>query len=277
MKGGERPLGYTIVEVLIVLAVSGLMFGIAANFINGKQAKSSFQQGVNETASRIEGVISDVTDGHYSDIRLKCTPSGANLTIVQASAGDPPNATCIFLGKILHFQKNQPNYEVISLAGARTKTGGAPGASELVTNLNDAKTSTVDFLMAEETVPQNLNITKMNIIDDGGTLRSDRWAVGFVQSLGSADIADASDSTYASNGQTVLLAYSNLGSAASPGNALAHINAGPNSVRLARGAVMYLSDGQRCARLTIGAGSSSSNGRYNVETKIIPFVAANCA
>lgn len=54
MKGGKSPLGYTVVEVMIVLAVSGIMFLVAANFINGKQQKTSFANGVNEMASRIQ-------------------------------------------------------------------------------------------------------------------------------------------------------------------------------------------------------------------------------
>ena len=68
MNGGKRPLGYTIIEVMIVLAVSGVMFIIAASFISGKQESTAFTEGANEFASQLQQTIAEVADGQYSDV-----------------------------------------------------------------------------------------------------------------------------------------------------------------------------------------------------------------
>ena len=53
-RHSKQPFGYTIVEVMIVLAVSSAMFLIAANFINGKQERTAFSQGSNEMVSQLQ-------------------------------------------------------------------------------------------------------------------------------------------------------------------------------------------------------------------------------
>ncbi len=75
MPGGRnrQSLGYTIVEVLVVLAVSSFMFVIAANFINGRQERASFASGSNDLASALRNVLNQVADGHYSDVPMTCT------------------------------------------------------------------------------------------------------------------------------------------------------------------------------------------------------------
>src|SRR4051812_28553600 len=105
MNGGKLPLGYTVIEVMIVLAVSGLMFVIATNFISGKQAKTSFTAGSNELASKVQDLIGEVNDGKYSDIPLSCSANIGGPTSVSDGAPDAEtqgtNPQCVFLGKIL--------------------------------------------------------------------------------------------------------------------------------------------------------------------------------
>src|SRR5579884_2456783 len=130
MKGGKnkKPAGYTIVEVMIVLAVSGMMFVIAALFIQGKQEKASFTAGINQMASQIQTTIEQVTDGQYSDITVPCnftttTTIGGSGSPVQQ--GNNPN--CVFLGKLVHFLGGSSvQYEVVSVVGGRIDISGNP-------------------------------------------------------------------------------------------------------------------------------------------------------
>ena len=57
MIGGNKPHGYTIVEVLIFLAISSLMFLLAATFISGKQSAVEFKQGMNDINTQIKSVV----------------------------------------------------------------------------------------------------------------------------------------------------------------------------------------------------------------------------
>ncbi len=188
MKGGKSPLGYTIVEVMIVLAVSGLMFIVAANFINGKQEQTSFTEGVNELASNTQNLINQVKNGKYSDIPISCTASGGSLTISSPGSSTTTqgqNAECTFLGKVLHVTgNNSPNYEVFTIAGERL-SGGVP-----VTDLNSAMptpvaapfTSTNPInLTTQEIAPQNLFLEYILV---NGNQYSE---IGFIQYPGNSD------------------------------------------------------------------------------------------
>lgn len=136
MSGGKnkQPLssGYTIIEVLIFLAVSGLMFLSAILFISGKQANAEYQQGMNDINSQITTTINDVANGYY--------PSSQDFTCTVASPGSPPsfthlptgtqeagsNTDCTFLGKVMQFGVNGSQgvgYKVYSVAGRRFASG----------------------------------------------------------------------------------------------------------------------------------------------------------
>jgi prepilin-type N-terminal cleavage/methylation domain-containing protein len=217
MNGGKKQRGYTIIEVMIVLAASGLMFVIAANFISGKQAKTSFRAGVDETASRIDDVLAQVTGGHYSDQFFGCTTSSGSPHIVNASSGNDrsgKNSDCVFLGKFMHFNTagtvNDPNYSVYSLAGNRVvKITGLPPknlteANPTIIKAHGGGGPQVDLTLAQ-TVPQTLDIRKVTA--DGGILPSKGAGFGFVQGLGTTT---TNGKNYQSGSQTVTMVASTL-------------------------------------------------------------------
>jgi prepilin-type N-terminal cleavage/methylation domain-containing protein len=180
MNGGKRPLGYTIIEVMIVLAVSGVMFIIAASFISGKQESTAFTEGANEFASQLQQTIAEVADGQYSDVTFTCTYNAALNSIHIAGAAVGPkstqgtNAECDYLGKFAHFSENgnNTNYEVFSLAGGRAdNTLGS--AAPIYGNGVD--------LTDQETIPQSLQVHDMKVTDPNGNVYNS-YGVGFVQS-----------------------------------------------------------------------------------------------
>lgn len=224
MKGARTPVGYTIVEVMIVLAVSGVMFLIAANFINGKQEATSFPQGVNGLASNIQNTIEQVTDGQYSDIDFTCTFSygDSNVSITNSggqTTGNSANnigedtqgtqSTCIFLGKVIQFNESggvgggipsQQQYETFTLAGGRLNNNQEPiglDTTNPTTPLdNDAPTPISPQLTVQSSIPQSLNVIGMHLENVnsepttyGGTFPSgisNNFAMGFIQNLGTA-------------------------------------------------------------------------------------------
>jgi len=185
MKGGKTPLktkGYTIIEVMIVLAVSGVMFVIAANFIDGKQANTSFTQGVNELTTQLQSVINAVADGKYSDIAITCDGPPvtiiANTNVAQTSLQTQgTNNKCVFKGKLVHFYQNglsspRDLYEIIPLVDLRTSTGN-----------NLANINSSSLLVQKETIPQHLEVVKATVTPAAGaTLTSPENNIGFVQS-----------------------------------------------------------------------------------------------
>lgn len=256
MRGGKnkQPLGYTIIEVMIVLAVSGVIFVIAANFINGKQQRTAFNQGVNETASRIQATINQVADGQYSDIPFNCSASSTPLRITAASDStnsQGTNSDCVFIGKFwqMAFDGNPAQYEVFSLATERS-------ALELGPDVTPVRSSDgVIDLTVQQTIPQNLEITDNGIVilDDNRVEHKPNYGFGFTQSQGAGG---AEAGTYASGAQTVNLVYTP--SLSSPTNQTSAISAITGRVALARSATFCLTDGRYYAQ--IGIGDDTANG-----------------
>lgn len=240
MLGGKNkhmPLGYTIVEVMIVLAISGMMFLIAANFINGKQERASFNEGVNTMASRMQGVIDQVASGKYSDADLVC-PVGGVTASPQGT-----NSTCVFLGKLIYFGYDPSNhnssYATFTLAGLRVDTHGNPFTSPQAAH---ATVITSPDLTIKQTTPQNLTIHRVTI---NGTISS--FGLGFFQNPG----LDSTGNIAQGGAGTIDLYY--VPSLAAGQNVIYaenQIQAG--TLSRAKSADICLTDGARFADITLG-------------------------
>ncbi len=106
MKGGRitTPVkyGFTIIEVMIFLAVSGVTFLIAANFINGKEAQTNFTQSINQINYQVRSIINDVADGNYdvpSNEYVDCIKPGE--VSFTSSLTSSTSTGCVFTGKIM--------------------------------------------------------------------------------------------------------------------------------------------------------------------------------
>jgi prepilin-type N-terminal cleavage/methylation domain-containing protein len=283
MKGVKPPGGYTIVEVMIVLAVSGVMFVMAANFINGKNARTQFQQGSNELGSRMQGVIEEVTDGQYTDIPFTCSRAGSSLAVTGAVRPQGTNPECVFIGKLAHFSVN-PNpsgfgsgdrtkYEVFTLAGERSIGSTQPD----LTNTHIVAVEEYPPLAIPQinltklaNVPQNLDISAVQIIgEDGsrnGKTEDNTYDVGFMQGFGTSDAANNpfAAGTFQSGAQSVSLVYiPNVDANQSNTGLRGKIKHPPPVFSPARSAKICITDGSRQALVNIG----TNNNQLNVEVK----------
>lgn len=274
MLGGEnksRPLGYTIIEIMIVLAVSGVMFIIAASFINGRQSRTAFTEGVNAMASNVQDVIQQVISGKYSDAALTCTFNGSSVSIQPPGVGNGQtqgtNATCVFLGKVIYFNYDPTNrdssYEIFTLAGGREDSNEnpftSPGAAyATVVNTPGGATDPLD-LTDRQVTPQNLKVVKVTV--NGST---QTYGIGFFQNP-----ALTVGGQTANGAETVGMYYVSpklaVGSN-NESNAKAEISGSRNSLQPATSADICLSDGKLYAEILLGTpnGAASSNGNQLV-------------
>jgi len=125
MKSGLKSRGFTIVEVLIFLAVSSALMVSAFTLISGSQNKASFTQSINDVQQQIDSVINNVANGYYSagETQKQCVLIGGipNFTgnpVVRGSSAD-----CIFLGRFIAFTDGSDEYTVYNVAGARQIAG----------------------------------------------------------------------------------------------------------------------------------------------------------
>lgn len=113
--------GYTIIEVLIVLAVTGALFVSAVTVFQGKQGRTQFSQAMRDVDSKIQSLVNDSDinalpgNGQYT-----CTAPGPSYRPVLAASGGPDttgtNDGCIFLGRALQVVNNGGNGKIYAYA-----------------------------------------------------------------------------------------------------------------------------------------------------------------
>jgi len=180
-KGGRTTLGFTIVETLIVLAVTGILFASVATMISGRQDKTQFSQATNEISTQISQVIGEVSQGYYPNIgSTSCSASGGTLNFGTGGV-QGQNRGCIFLGKVIQFGvagTDPEQFITYSLAGCQHKDCGAAGTPEAST-LSEARPVVIPSSSETSILQYGLSVKWMKY--DGHETRG----VGFLQSLGS--------------------------------------------------------------------------------------------
>jgi type II secretory pathway pseudopilin PulG len=187
--------GFTVIEVMIVLAVTGLLFVTGVTLISGKQSQTAFDQSIRQVQSQIQQVINDVSVGYYPNAgNIQCSGSGGTVTLTKAGGvAQGANAGCVFMGKALQFQvgsSDPEKFNVYSLAGLQK---GGPGGTES-TSLAQAKpkviapTPTAGINLPDSTDSDNLQngLTTARMWYNNGADK-DIGVVAFTNSLASYD------------------------------------------------------------------------------------------
>ena len=95
--------GYTIIEVLIVLAVTSALFVAAITVFSGKQGKTQFLQSMQDLNSKIQSVVSGINVSVFPGAgQYSCTTQSNRPNLgVPVGPGDTTgaNGECLFLGK----------------------------------------------------------------------------------------------------------------------------------------------------------------------------------
>lgn len=185
--------GFTILEVMIVLAVTGALFISAASLISGRQNKTEFTVAINNIQSQIQQVISDVGAGFYPSANdIQCTYNGAT-NAPKFSAGTSTQGTnqdCTFMGKAIEFgikNTDPEQFWVYSLAGLRQRTASGitsdvqsvAQANPKVMAVNSA--SPAGSATAQNALQNGLTTGKMTYTNSGTT--KNIVAVAFISDL----------------------------------------------------------------------------------------------
>lgn len=151
MKGGKEPQGFTVVEVLITIAVSGALFLSAALAVSGQIAKTEYSQAIRDIETKLTDVANDVSTGYFPNLgggsTKKCelvsgVPTFSNVAATQGGSPD-----CIFIGKAIRFEAKDVGTDpagqlyIYSLVGRRLN-GPDPDDPE-VANLDEANIQVV--------------------------------------------------------------------------------------------------------------------------------------
>ena len=125
----KRLGGFTIVEVLVVLAISGALLASSLALVANLQPEADFTQSMYDMKSKIENSIRGASNTNYPNTtQFDCIKSANKPTLVSviAPATHEPgtNQDCIFLGKALAIPLNAGTLYIYSILGLRTDASG---------------------------------------------------------------------------------------------------------------------------------------------------------
>lgn len=114
--------GYTIVEVMIFLAVSGGLLISASALISGRQERTRFTQSVVALEQELQDTFNDVSTGYFpSGEDFTCSVVGvaaaAMIDFEPAASEQGSNSGCIFLGKLIELPVGTSKYNSYSMVG----------------------------------------------------------------------------------------------------------------------------------------------------------------
>ncbi len=108
-QGGNRTnaSGFTIVETMIVLAVTGALLASAIVLISGRQNATQFQTAINDLQQQIQQVINQTSSGYYpGSAKFTCTVQVAaplSISTTGATNTQGTNGACILIGNAVRF------------------------------------------------------------------------------------------------------------------------------------------------------------------------------
>jgi hypothetical protein len=153
--------GYTIIEVLVFLAVSGMLAVSAMLYVNGQQQRTEFDTGVRDFASKLEDITNDISTGYYAyGGKFKCVASPnaqPNLTGGGATQKEGENSDCVYVGDVLHFAPsgtNKRSMNIYGVAGNRLTSSGREATCVTDAILGCAGQGTFPILIANGAAPE---------------------------------------------------------------------------------------------------------------------------
>lgn len=189
-RASRTSRGFTIIEVLIVLAVTALIFVAAVVQISGRQNRTAFQVAVREVQSQIQKTINEVSTGFYPNLGdIQCTGSAATGPVITFGTTEQgANSGCIFLGKALQFKvagTSPEQFATLSIAGVQQGGVGSAESSSLAEAkplaIASTESTTLPSATVTDTLQSGLTVSKMWYMN--GASQVDVGIVAFVGSL----------------------------------------------------------------------------------------------
>jgi hypothetical protein len=179
--------GYTIFEVLIVLAITGVLLVSAIVLVGGLAPETQFSQAAYDMQSKIESEIRSVGNTLFPDVdKYECNVNGTRPVLsVPASGSHTPGTSeeCLFLGKALRLNQGSSILYIYSVLGRRTYLDN--GVQTAVKSFEQASPTVADELSGEYN--NSVSIMRLRSATADGSASP---LVGFYSSF-----SNASDST----------------------------------------------------------------------------------
>ena len=189
--------GFTIVETMIVMAVTGIMFISVVLLINGKQQRAQFQFAVKDVQTQIRQIMTETTAGYNQLGNNTCSSFGGKPKLATGTTDTlGTNASCVFLGKTIIFSQDKESFLVAPVIGLRQPiTTDFQGV--FAADLNSSKPIlSTDTIASQMMLQFGLSPVAMYVGDD---IAQKVGSVSFVLTPGVKDISPGNQGTTSQN------------------------------------------------------------------------------
>lgn len=138
MKGAQG--GFTIIEVMIVLAISGVMLLSAATVFNGRRRNTEFSQAMYDLQSQIQSIANSTSSQAVPGVQqYTCAPTLISGSMRPAlTSGSTTNQDCIYLGEAIQIVDGSSTISSYPIFGLRTVYNGGTDSGDAPTTFVDA-------------------------------------------------------------------------------------------------------------------------------------------
>ena len=171
----QKKAGFTVVETLIVLAVSGVLFISVAALISGQLNRFRTRDAVFNLESSVRDVLNDVATGYYPEIGQKVT---CNDIIGGEDRGQ--STQCVLAGKQIEFTTNE--MKITPVVASKSLSNTPTTTSQLTPLYKLTETKAYQWGIYPKNVPPDpapvFYVINKNYNTDNGTNVSGGQSVG---------------------------------------------------------------------------------------------------
>ncbi len=176
--GKRKQAGYTVIEVMIVLSVSVILFTSAIAGYSYQNRKTEFTNAVRDMESTIQDLLNDVSTGYYPNAgNFTCSRSGSPAVPELDDSGASEQGTnqdCIFIGKAVNVANN--SFGVLTMVGLRDSSDDE---DEPTSNIDEAEARTIPYGGNFNEIHFNTSINAIPINQSGDVLSGFAVVSGF--------------------------------------------------------------------------------------------------
>lgn len=169
---------YTIVEALMFLAVSALIFAMVVVSFEGQQDRTQFNQSVKDLETRIIDLANDISNGFYSspnNFSCQSLPGDSTVTFGGGSTPRGENEGCIFAGQVLAFTPNSSTFTITPLAGKQRTLVGIDVRE--VVSIAEANPVEIPGSTLSERTNYNVAVNKVSFTNGGPVTNISAFAI----------------------------------------------------------------------------------------------------
>lgn len=169
--------GFTIVEVMIVLAISAMMLVSASTIFNGRRENTDFNQSLYDLRSQIQSIANGVSSQNVPGLQqYTCAPASVNG--VMRPVLTPGNATgqnCIYIGRVIQVAPGSATVYSYPIFGLRTVYSGSSDTGVAPASVAESHPEPA-ISSSDPTDPNNMLLIDTYTILNGLQVSSAKWS-----------------------------------------------------------------------------------------------------